>query len=98
MLVFVVFRQNTEYGMRIGDWSSDVCSAVRLVGAGVAAVVARIGGRSGRALVDVRLVGTAVLCCDCSAERARLIDVGIVDATARLIDKGGAVTDRQSVV
>src|SRR3546814_3964828 len=27
MLVFVFFKQNTAYEMRISDWSSDVCSS-----------------------------------------------------------------------
>src|SRR3546814_12539342 len=32
MMMFVFFKQKTAYGMRISDWSSDVCSSDLLLG------------------------------------------------------------------
>src|SRR3546814_2497260 len=37
-LSFFLFKQKTSYEMRISDWSSDVCSSVRLVPALLATV------------------------------------------------------------
>src|SRR3546814_10114269 len=51
MYFLFFFKQNTAYGMRISDWSSDVCSSDLFLDPRLAADIARIDAQAGRARI-----------------------------------------------
>src|SRR3546814_2061443 len=63
-VLFCFFKQKTAYGMRISDWSSDVCSSDLLA-------LAKKGGKAEEVQVAESAVGTAKQRAQVSAQQAQ---------------------------
>src|SRR3546814_9622627 len=62
---FFFFNLRTAYGVRISDWSSDVCSSVLLPGLGLAALVGSLAPAAARRAgiaAALFLAGTLLFC------------------------------------